>query len=281
MCGIKLNKNYRYNTVKTLTKYFLKSLYARAEIWLMFTSVLLVFAVFIINTARSVNRDLFVVSPNIYEGPIYISVIFVCIFSSYLQVLHISRDIDSRVYESYLYGPVDEISYIAGIFITYSLINLIAIVFLPFMWILIITLLMGLLPSAAAFAGLIYGYFLSNLILFITMCIAAAAKKSKLSILYLLIFHFICTGIVLADTVISRFLIPLRRSDVDMFSFFRRLFHTLFEISVYFSPYTQFFLFLQNFYHYLSMAVIFSVVVLASQVLFAWLSQYLFKGSIK
>ena len=274
-------KSFRYNTVKTLVKFFLKSLYARIEIWLMFSSVLLIFAVFTINTVRSVTKDVFVVSANIYEQPIYAGVIFVCIFSSFLQVLHISRDIDYRIYESYLYGPVDETSYIISIFATYSFVNFMAIICFPLGWILLIAFLVGIVPSTAAFVEILFGYFLSNLILLITMCIGAAVKKSKFAIWHLLLFHVVCTGIVFGNTVVSKYLIPLKRSDLDMFSFFRNFSHLLFDVSMYFSPYTQFYLFQKNIYNSVSLTVFFCVAILAAQIFFALMSRYLFKRSIK
>jgi len=274
-------KSFGYNTVRTLIKYFLKHLFIRIESWFMFSAVLLIFSVYIINAIRSVTKDVFIVSLNIYEQPIFAAVIFVCVFSSFLQMLHVSRDIDSRIYESYLYGPVNETAYIISIFTSYSLMNFLAIVCFPFLWILLIFALLGIAPTSVVFAQIIFGYFLSNLILLIALCIGAMAKKSKLAIWYLLLFHVLCTGIVLGDTVVSKYLIPLKRSDVDMFSFFRNISRILFDASVYFSPYTQYYLFQKRFYYSPSFTVILFVVILAAQIFFALMSRYLFKRSIR
>ena len=274
-------KQFRFNTIKILIKYFVKSFCSRIEIWLMFSIVLLVFSIFCINTIRSVTKDVFVVSANIYEQSIFASVVFVCVFSSLLQTLHISKDIDSRVYESYLYGPVDETCYIISIFVSYSIVNFFAIVCFPLTWILLITFLVGIVPSATAIISILFGYLLSNLILFIAMCIGAATRKSKLAIWYLLLFHVTCIGIVLGDTIVSKYLLPLKRSDVDLFSFFRSISHFLFNLSVYFSPYTQFYIFQKNIYHSKLILLIFPVAVIAAQILFAFISKCLFKRSIK
>jgi ABC-type multidrug transport system permease subunit len=196
-------------------------------------------------------------------------------------MLHVSRDIDSRIYESYLYGPVDEAAYIISICISYSLVNFLAIICFPLIWILLIALLSGITPSVAVFIELFFGYCLSNLILLIALCIGALAKKSKIAIWYLLLFHVLCIGIVLGNTVVSKYLIPLKRSDVDVFSFFRNISQLLFDVSVYFSPYTQLYLLQKNFYYAPLMGAAIWGAILIAQVIFAVLSRYLFKRSIK
>ena len=268
--------------IKTLTKYFLKYLFTRIEIWIMFSAVLLIFSVYIINTIKTVSREVFIVSQNIYEQPIYAAVIFVCVFSSFLQVIHISRDMDNRVYESYLYGPVNETSYIASIFIVYSLTNFLGIVCFPIVWILLNSLLLGIVPFLLVFLQIFFGYVISNLVLLIAMCIGAAAKKSKLAIWYLLLFHAVCTGIIIINTVVSEYLIPVRRSDIDLFSFFRNISQLVFDASLYFSPYTQFYLFQKRFFYSPAFTAILFFVVLLAQVFFALLSNYIFKrGALK
>jgi hypothetical protein len=246
----------------------------------MFSSVLFIFAAYMINAFRTITRDQFIVASNIYERPIYVSVIFVCVFSSFLQMLHVSRDIDSRTFESYLYGPVDEDAYIVSVFISYSTINFCSIICFPFFWIFCNFLLTGIPVLPESLVQLLFGYCLSNLILLIAMCIGALAKKSKTGIWYLLMFHVILIGIVLGNTVISKYLIPLKRSDVDLFSFFRNIINLFYRGSVYFSPYTQFFLFQKNFHYSLGSIFLIWTAVLAGQVFFALTSKILFKRSI-
>jgi hypothetical protein len=246
----------------------------------MFSSVLLIFAAYMINAFRTITRDQFIAVSNIYEQPIYVSVIFVCVFSSFLQMLHVSRDIDSRTFESYLYGPVDETAYIISIFMSYSSINFLSIVCFPFLWIFGNFILTGIPVGPDSLIQLIFGYCLSNLILLIALCIGALAKKQKIAIWYLLLFHVILIGIILGNTVISKYLVPLKRSDVDLFSFFRNVFHFVYNSSIYFSPYTQFFLLQKNFHYSFGMVIIIWVVILISQVFFAVMSKILFKWSI-
>jgi hypothetical protein len=229
---------------------------------------------------RSISRDAFVVSGNIYEQPIYAAVLFVCVFSSLLQTLHVSRDIDSRIYESYLYGPVDETAYIASIFISYSLVNFFAIICFPLLWIGLVYLLSGIPLGLAPFIQLVFGCFLSNLILLIALCICAAAKRSKLALWYLILFHVVGIGIVLGNTVISKYLIPLKRSDVDMFSFFRNVSQFFFDASLYFSPYTQFYVLQKNFYYSVHLVVIIWAALLGAHLFFALMSRYLFGRSV-
>jgi hypothetical protein len=246
----------------------------------MFSCVLGIFSLYTINTLRSVVRDAFVISTNIYELPIYAGVLFVCVFSSLLQMVHVSRDIDSRVYESYLYGPVDEAAYIVSILIAYSLVNFFAVIFFPLLWIVLAYILTGIPPGFVPVAQLFFGYCLSNLILCIALCIGAAAKKSKSALWYLLLYHAAGIGIVLGNTVISQYLIPLKRSDVDMFSFLRNISQTLFDASLYFSPYTQFYALQKNFYYSPAMVLIIWAAVLGEQLFFVLVSKYLFKRSV-
>jgi hypothetical protein len=270
----------RGNAVRALTKYFLRHIYFRAEGWIMSSCVLCILAAYTINTLRSVTRDAFVISGNIYEQPIYAAVLFVCVFSSLLQTLHVSRDIDSRVYESYLYGPVDETAYMVSIFISYGLVNFLAILCFPLAWAALVYALSGIPLGFAAFVQLVFGFFLSTLILLIALCIGAAAKRSKLALWYLILFHAAGIGIVAGNRVISKYLIPLKRSDVDMFSFFRNISQYLFDSSLYFSPYTQFYVLQKNFYYSPGSVLIMWAALLGGHVFFALLGRYLFRRSI-
>ncbi|QQO11163.1 hypothetical protein [Breznakiella homolactica] len=274
------DKQFRSNTIKVLTKYFIRNIAFRFESWFLFVSVLLIFSGFTINALRSVAKDMFIVTSNIYEQPIFAGVLFVCVFSSFLQMLHISRDIDSRIYESYLYGPVDESSYIISIFVSYSLMNCVAVFVLPLLWITAVYLLAGIPVTAAAVLQILIGYVLSNLILTIAMCIGALAKKSKLALWYLLLFHVVCIGIILGNTVISTYLVPVKRTDVDVFSFFRVVSQSLYDASVYFSPYTQFYILQKNFSYGILPVVLICAAFAAGQVLFGFLSRWLFKRSV-
>jgi ABC-type transport system involved in multi-copper enzyme maturation permease subunit len=207
-------------------------------------------------------------------------VLFVCVFSSFLQTLHVSRDIDSRTYESYLYGMVDEAAYINAFFLSYTAVNFLGIICFPLLWMFIVFLISGIQCGWAAVIQLLFGYCLSNLVLSIAMCIGALAKKSKFAIWYLLLFHLIGTGIVFGNTVISKYLIPLKRSDLDFFSFFRNISNFLYGASVYFSPYSQFFQMQKNFHYSPSFTIIIWLVIVVAQIVFVLISRYLFKRSI-
>jgi hypothetical protein len=274
-------KSFRRGALRVLTKYFLRHLFLRIESWFICSAVLGVFAAYTINALRSITRDLFLVSANIYEQPIYAGVLFACLSTSLLQTQHISRDMDSRVYESYLYGPVDEPAYMISVFTAYSLVNLLAILCFPLLWITLVYFLTGIPPGLAPVSQLIFGYFLSNLILLIALCIGALVKKSKLALWYLLLFHGVCAGIVLGNTVISKYLIPLKRSDVDMFSLFRIVSQRLFDASLYFSPYTQFYALQKNFYSSPGMVLSLWAALLGGQLVFALLGGCLFKRRVK
>jgi hypothetical protein len=175
---------------------------------------------------------------------------------------------------------VDETAYTNAIFLSYTAVNFLGIVCFPLLWMFLVFLITGIQCGQAAVVQLLFGYCLSNLVLSIALCIGALAKKSKVAIWYLLLFHLIGTGIVLGNTVISKYLIPLKRSDLDFFSFFRNISSMFYKASLYFSPYSQFFQFQKNFYYSPSFTIIIWLTTIAAQIIFMLLSRRLFKRSI-
>ena len=239
----------RAYTVRALTKFFLRQTIFRVESWIVCTLSLLSYAVHMINAFRSIERNTFLVSGNLFEIPVFTSAVLVSLLTSILLLMHVTKDFNSGVYESYLYGPVDEIAYIQSVFLTYAAVNLLAVVLFPLLWIVGVSLLVGLPISSATVILVLAAYLLANSTLLIALFIGSAARRSRSALWYTLLFHGFTIGLLLADLVVSRFLIPVKRTDVDLFSFFRNTFHALFEISVYFSPYTQLYLLQQHYHH--------------------------------
>jgi hypothetical protein len=175
---------------------------------------------------------------------------------------------------------VDETAYITAVFLGYTAVNFLGIICFPLLWMFFVFLITGIQCGWVTVIQLLFGYCLSNLVLSIAMCIGALVKKSKFAIWYLLLFHLIGIGIVLGNTIISKYLIPLKRSDLDLFSFFRNISTLLYKMSIYFSPYSQFFQLQKNFHYSLSFIIIIWLVTIVAQIVFMLLSRYLFKRSI-
>ena len=270
----------RGNSFKVLVKYFLKHSFHRFESWFMGSAVLLIFAGYTVNSIRSIVQDKFIVTANIYQEPVFFAVLFVCVFLSFLEIIHVSRDLDSRIFESYLYGPVDELLYAVSIFVSYSVVAFLSVFALPLVWMFILRIISGFTFLSGAAAQLFYGYMMVNLFLGIAMCIGAGVRKSKTATWYLLLLHLVLTGIILGNTVVAKYLVPMERTGTDVFSFFRNVFQYLYSASLYFSPYTLFFEMQRNYGQ--SRVFLFAcwVIVIACQAVFLVLSRYLFKRSV-
>lgn len=246
----------RAYTVKTLTGFFIKQVMSRNEGWIICCLSLISCAAHTINALRAIERNSFIVSDNLFEIPIFTSAVLVSVSTAFLLLMHVTREFSSGVYESYLYGPIDPTSYVQSIFLTYGLLNFLAVVLFPLLWISIASLLIGIPISAAAVVMAGAACLLVNTILLIALFFASAAKRSKAALWYTLLFQGSTIGVLTANSLISRFLVPVKRTEADLFLFFREIFHVLFEISKYISPYTQYYL-LRRHYHYSRAAILY------------------------
>lgn len=239
----------------------MKDILRRKETPIIMSVTLLIYAVFSINSITSIQKEFFVITQNFYSSPIFVSFIFNSVVISLMLTIHVARDIDSRVFESYLYGPVDEKTYILSIFISYSILCALTIIILPIIWILIFNLISGFEITIYIIIELLITYIASCLVLFIGFLLCAIVKRAKNALFYLLGIHLLLIGIIVGNQIVSQYLIPIKKTDADVFSFFRILFAKLYELSSYFSPYTGIYI-LQSTHFYQPINILLTLLVI-------------------
>ena len=249
-------------TVKTLTKFFVKQALFRSEGWIICSLSLVSYAAHTINALRSIESNAFIVSDNLFEIPVFTSAVLVSLLTTLLLITHVMREFNNGVYESYLYGPVDPTAYVQSVFLTYGVVNFLAVVVFPLLWVVSAALVIGIPISPATVVLVGAAYLLANTILLIALFFASVARRSRSALWCTLLFQGGTIGVLAADVVISRFLVPVKRTEVDLFAFFRAAFRSLFELSKYVSPYTWYYLLRQH-YHYSNMAILYYLFAVA------------------
>lgn len=232
----------RWKSIKILTKHFLKTHLNRIDIWILASVCLLVFSIYALNTIRTIHKDMYIISDGIYVMPTFLVTCLLAMFLSFLSIMKVSKDFDSRIYETYLYGPVDEFCYLTSVVITYTLINFGITFVFPTVWLFLLSFFTGIPVTGIAIMELLLGMSVVETMLLLGLVFVAKSVKERNSLWIVLIIQVFYIGIIFAHTVVSTYLIPLKRTDIDVFGFFRDVFSFLFALSRYFSPYTSMFL---------------------------------------
>jgi len=232
----------RWKSIKILTKYFLKTHLNRIDIWLLASACLFVFSLFALNTIRTIHKDIFIISDGIYAMPTFLVSCLLSIFISFLSIMKVSKDFDSRIYETYLYGPVDDLCYLTSVVITYTLINFGITFLLPTVWLFLLFFLTGIPVTSIAIIELFVGMSVVETMFLLGLVFVAKSEKERNSVWVVLILQIFYIGIIFAHTVVSKYLIPIKRTDIDVFKFFRDVFSFLYASSRYLSPFTSMFL---------------------------------------
>ncbi|MEA4866853.1 MAG: hypothetical protein VB088_15820 [Sphaerochaeta sp.] len=232
----------RWKSIKVLAKHFLKTHLNRIDIWILASACLLVFSIYALNTIRTIHKDMFIISDGIYIMPTFLITCLLSMFISLLSIMKVSKDFDSRIYETYLYGPVDDLCYLTSVVITYTLINFGITFVLPLVWLFLLYFLTGIPVTGIAIMELLLGMSVVETMFLLGLVFVAKSEKERNSLWIVLILQFFLIGIIFAHMVVSTYLIPLKRTDIDVFKFFRDVFSFLFTSSRYISPYTSMFL---------------------------------------
>ncbi len=239
---VTMHYNERKKTIKILTKYFLSNQIYRIDLWIVSSTSLLILSIFAINTLRTVQKDVFIISNSIYSIGIFLIACFQGLFISSMAIIKIARDFDSRVYETYLYGPVDNFCYLLSIVITFTLINVLISVFFPIIWLVILFFLTGIPLIASDVVQLVMGSLVVETMLMLGLVFSTRETKESSALWINVIVQVFLIGVIFAHTVISKYLIPIKRTDIDLFKFFRDLFGFLFSFSRFISPHTNLYL---------------------------------------
>lgn len=267
----------RQFSLKVLVKHFIKDVIRSKEIWLISTFSLLTFAIISINNLNTVSKDYFFITSCFYKDAIFISLIINSLFISLMELIHVSKDIDSRVYESYLYGPIDEISYMLSIFITYGFVGFFSTVFIPVLWMIIVNFIVGIKVTSIVFIFILMSYPVFLCILLLGLWVGSLGKSPKNSLIYLLLIILILVGIILSNQVISQYLIPQKKTDADFFSFFRKLFSTLSLFANWVSPFSIYYLFQEVFITEKEIVIRYILEITVFQFIFYFMSYKQFK----
>ncbi len=263
----------RWKSTRILIRHFLISHLSRVDIWLLASATMLLFSIFSLNTIKTIHKDMFIISSGLYSMPIFVSTCLLSIFLTFLSMTKIAKDFDSRIYETYLYGPVDDVCYLLSIVITYTIINVIMTLILPIFWLLALYMFTGIPVTGKAVIELILGMVVVETIFLLGLVLVIKREKERNSIWSILIVQLLLIAIIFAHTVVSKYLVPIKLTDVDIFRFFRDVFSFLFSLSRFISPYTFMFLIQSIDRNRTTLTVLFLIIMLVVDIILFFLAK--------
>lgn len=228
-----------FHASKIIHLRFLNLIFNNLGIYLILALALLGGSIVINNTLESAVQNTILVDIQPLFSPALVMVILISTYLALAVCISISKENDKGTLEVLMYGPVNYRSYLSGVFSAFLVTYIIGLI--------VFTIWANLAIQLSQF-GFSLDLYLILLISIITagsmisygIFIAALGGKTRMSILYFILFIGLIIGIQLADYVISTLLLATSSTAIDEFAILRNVLASVSQFLVYFSPFSLF-----------------------------------------
>jgi hypothetical protein len=170
------------------------------------------------------------------------ALIMVILTSTYLAMaisISISKENDKGTLEVLMYGPVNYKSFLSGVFTAFIVTYLIGLLVFTF-WANITIWLSHLEFSFDIYLLLLVSVITAGSMISYGIFIAALGGKTRMTIIYLILFIVLMVGIQIADYIVSTLLLTTSATGIDEFAILRDFLSSISKFLVYFSPFSLF-----------------------------------------
>jgi ABC-type transport system involved in multi-copper enzyme maturation permease subunit len=207
-------------------------------IYITMALALVVGAVLLENNARYTQQNVIAVIPQPLFVPIWITTVLTALYLGLTGALTLARERDKGTIEVLLYGPVDEIAYLLGLFLAqlsvYAVLAVVALLWsnfaiwwlnLQFAWELSVILLYSLLTTSAIVA---FG-----------LWVAAWGGRARATLILFILVTVGMLAIQVADQAVTLYVVTAQPGITDPMLVIRDVLVGLTAILQWFSPFEQ------------------------------------------
>ena len=232
------NINYRWHAINILQERASQSKLWGLGVFVSMTIAFGISSILLVNSIRFTETNLLIVEKQPLLFPILVNGILVSLYLALLASISSSREIDKGTLETLLYGPVDESSYILGIFI--AQIKVFALTLLStLVWANICIWLLNLSFRLNFVVLLIASLAMATELIAFGLFSAIWGGKTRNALIYFILTLLFLGGVQIADFVVSS-LVQLQSSTTsDPMIVIRNILSSVNNVIRWFSPFSQ------------------------------------------
>jgi ABC-type transport system involved in multi-copper enzyme maturation permease subunit len=208
-------------------------------IFITITAALLASALVLNNSIRFAERNTVLVSMHPLFLPVFI---FAGVMSLYLAIVASvasSREYDKGTLEVLLYGPVDETSFLFGIFLAQLKVYLIGI-FILFVWANLVTWFLNLAFSVGLYLAGLTSVVMAATVIAFGLFTAVLGGKTRTALVYFILTVLLLGGLQIADQIVTGLVLATTPSRNDPILLIRNLLASSATMVQWISPYSQY-----------------------------------------
>jgi ABC-type transport system involved in multi-copper enzyme maturation permease subunit len=228
----------RWHAIQVIRERYSKVSLGQLGIYVITTVALATSALTLHNTLRFTERNVVFISNQPLFMPILVCAVLLSLYLGVTASISVSRERDRKTLEVLMYGPVDESSFLLGIFFAQVQIFLIALAF-TFIWSNLAVWLLNL-----GFSFDVFGVFLASIVM--TSAIVAFGQltavwgdKTRTALIVFILILLFLAGIQVADQIVSAIVISSSPTSNDPILIIRNALATATRIIQWVSPYSQ------------------------------------------
>lgn len=190
------------------------------------------------NMLRFTERNVVFVANQPLFLPILVCTGLVSLYLGVIASVTVSRERDRKTLEVLMYGPVDESTFLLGIFFAQLLIFLIAIAFL-FIWSNLVVWVLNLVFSVEVIGVLFASILMTSVIVAFGLFTAVWGDKTRTALVVFVLVLLLLAGVQIADQVVSNIIVSSGPSSNDPILVIRNALAMLTRLTQWISPYAQ------------------------------------------
>jgi hypothetical protein len=230
---------HRWLVIKTIQDRVNRVTFYQIGIYVTIMITLILSALTLHNSLRFTEKNIVFVARQPLFLPILVNTGLVSLYLGVIAAVNVSRERDRRTLEVLLYGPVDEMSFLSGIFIAQIRMFFIAMAF-TFIWSHLGIWILNLAFSIEIYLLFLTSFLMSSVVISFGLFTAVWGDKTRTALVFFIMILLLLAGVQIADQVVSNIVISNNPSSNDPILLLRNALASISRVIQWFSPYSQF-----------------------------------------
>lgn len=232
------NWRHQWRAILTLADRSSQSTFWGLGIFITLTLALLTSALVLHNSLRFTEQNIIYIALQPLFFPIYVNTGLVSLYLAIIAAVTASRERDRGTLEVLFYGPMDEMSFILGLFLAQLKIYLVAIL-VAVVWLNLVTWWLHLAFSIEIYISLFTSIIMAGAVIAFGLLTAVWGGRTRTALVYFLLVMILLAGLQIADQVISGLVLVTTPTMNDPVLVIRNALVLVSGVIQWVSPYSQ------------------------------------------
>jgi MFS family permease len=229
----------RWHAVEMLQDRHSQAIFWGAGIFITITAALLASTLILHNSLRFAEQNTVLVSMHPLFLPVFIFSGVISLYLAIVASVAASREYDRGTLEVLLYGPVDEASFLVGIFMAQMKVYLIGIL-IVFIWANLVTWLLHLSFSIGLYLAALTSVVMAATVIAFGLFTAVLGGKTRTALAYFILTILLLGGLQIADQLVSSWVLATTPASNDPLLLIRNILASTSSVVQWISPYSQY-----------------------------------------